>query len=190
MLNGGVSQFVPKCPVLSPFVLFCPDLSPFRPQDGQKRTNEDKTGHLGTNWETPPFSIYPHLALLKLSLPPSNSPKLSPRIIAIAVAVPNLVFNRFRLRGDLALKTLSTLITIHFQNYYTHKITIFKLFRSLQLQFSGPTGINFRYSYSFVGLTGICLYSHSSVQLHKKKRSVGLFSENYSYSYIKKWFAN
>ena len=45
---------------------------------------------------------------------------------------------------------------------------IFKLFRSLQLQFSGPTGIIFHYSYSFVGLTGICLYSYSSVQLHKK----------------------
>ena len=57
-LNGGVSQFVPKCPVLSPFVLFCPDLSPFR---APRRTNGDKTGHFGTNWETPPFSIYPHL---------------------------------------------------------------------------------------------------------------------------------
>ena len=55
-----------------------------------------------------------------------------------------------------------------FQNHYTHKIIIFKWFRALQLQFSGPTGINFRYSYSFVGLTGICLYSYSSVQLHKK----------------------
>ena len=66
MLNGGVSQFVPKCFVLSPFVLFCPDLSPFRPQEGQKRTNGDKTGHFGTNWETPPFSIYPHLAPLKI----------------------------------------------------------------------------------------------------------------------------
>ena len=55
-----------------------------------------------------------------------------------------------------------------FQNHYTHKIIIFKLFRSLQLQFSGPTGINFRYSYSFVGLTGICLYNYNSVQLHKK----------------------
>ena len=53
-----------------------------------------------------------------------------------------------------------------FQNHYTHQITIFKLFRSLQLQLSGPTGINFCYSYSFVGLTGICLYSYSSVQLH------------------------
>ena len=41
----------------------------------------------------------------------------------------------------------------HFRNHYTHKIIIFKLFRSLQLQFSGPTGINFRYSYSFVSLT-------------------------------------
>ena len=39
------------------------------------------------------------------------------------------------------------------QNHYTHKIIIFKLFRSLQLQFSGPTGINFHYSYSFVVLT-------------------------------------
>ena len=72
-------------------------------------------------------------------------------------------------------------------NHYTHKITIFKLFRSLQLQFSGPTGINFRYSYSFVGLTGIFLYRYSSVQLHKKW-SMELFSENYSYSYIKKVF--
>ena len=55
-----------------------------------------------------------------------------------------------------------------FQNHYTHKIFVFKLFRSLQLQFSGPTGMNFRCSYSFVGLTGIFLYSYSSVQLHKK----------------------
>ena len=62
-----------------------------------------------------------------------------------------------------------------FQNHYTHKMTIFKLCRSLQLQFSGPTGIKFRYSYSFVGLTGRFLYSYSSVQLHKKW-SVELFS--------------
>ena len=74
-----------------------------------------------------------------------------------------------------------------FQNHYTHKIIIFKLFRSLQLQFSGPTEINFRYSYSFVGLTGVFLYSYCSVQLHKKW-SVELFSENYSYSYIKTVF--
>ena len=61
------------------------------------------------------------------------------------------------------------LVVYHpFQNHYTHKITIFKLFRSLDLQFSGPTGINFCHSYSFVGLTGICLYSYSSVQLHLK----------------------
>ena len=63
------------------------------------------------------------------------------------------------------------------------------MIRSLQLQFSGPTGINFRYSYSFVGLTGIFLYSYSSVQLHKKW-SMELFSENYSYSYIKNGFSN
>ena len=55
-----------------------------------------------------------------------------------------------------------------FQNHYTHTINNFKLIRSLQLQFSDPTGINFRYSYSFVGLTGICLYSYSSARLHKK----------------------
>ena len=62
---------------------------------------------------------------------------------------------------------VSELFVYHpFQNHYTHKIIIFKLFRTLQLQFSGPTGINYRYSYSFVGLTGICLYSYSSVQLH------------------------
>ena len=64
MLNGGVSQFVPKCPVLASFVPICP-LS--RPQKGQKRTNGDKTGQIGTNWETPPFRIHHHLALLKLS---------------------------------------------------------------------------------------------------------------------------
>ena len=60
MLNGGASQFVPKCPLLSRFV---PVPGP-KGQGGQKRTNGDKTGHFGTNWETPPFSIYPHLALL------------------------------------------------------------------------------------------------------------------------------
>ena len=59
ILNGGVSQFVPTCPVLSPFVLFCPDLSPL---GAPRRTKEDKwgkTGHFGTNWEKPPFSIHP-----------------------------------------------------------------------------------------------------------------------------------
>ena len=71
----------------------------------------------------------------------------------------------------------------------THKITIFKLFRSLQLQFSGPTGINLRYSYSFVGLTGICLYSYSSVQLHKQMVRGTIF-EICSYSYKTKWFSN
>ena len=59
----------------------------------------------------------------------------------------------------------------------------------LQLQFSGPTGINFRYSYSFVGLTGICLCSYSYVQLYKNWSSE-LFSENCSYSYTKNWFLN
>ena len=63
-LGGGVSPFVPKCPVLSPFVLFCPLLSPFRAPRRTKEDNGDKTGHFRTHGETPPFSIYPHLALL------------------------------------------------------------------------------------------------------------------------------
>ena len=45
MLNGGVSQFVPKCPVLSLFVLFCPSWGPER---GQIGTKEDKRGQNGT----------------------------------------------------------------------------------------------------------------------------------------------
>ena len=60
MLNGGVSQFVPKCPVLSPFVLFCPSRGPER---GQIGTKEDKRGQNGTFRDklgNAPFSIYPH----------------------------------------------------------------------------------------------------------------------------------
>ena len=78
-------------------------------------------------------------------------------------------------------------LTILFKIITRIKLLFSSYVRSLQLQFSGPTGINFRYSYSFVGLTGICLYSYSSVQLHKKWSSE-LFSENYSYSYIKNGF--
>ena len=65
MLNGGISQFVrkvPFCPCLSSFVPICPRSGP---QSLHKRTNGDKTGLFGTNWETPPFSIRPHSALLK-----------------------------------------------------------------------------------------------------------------------------
>ena len=60
----NLSRNVPFCPRLSSFVPICPRSGP---QEGQKRTNGDKTGHFGTNWETPPFSIYPHLAPLKLT---------------------------------------------------------------------------------------------------------------------------
>ena len=78
-----------------------------------------------------------------------------------------------------------------FQNHYTHEIIIFKLFRSLQLQFSGPTGINFRYSYSFVGLTGMCLYSYSSVQLHKKMvRGIIFRKLQLQLQLHKKWLSN
>ena len=58
----------PICPEMSRFVPVCPlfpDMSPFW---APKRTNEDtrdKMGHFGTNWETPPFRMHPHLALLK-----------------------------------------------------------------------------------------------------------------------------
>ena len=57
-----MSRFVPVCPRLSSFVLLGARNGD---KSGQKRTNGDKTGHFGTNWETPPFSIYPHLAPLK-----------------------------------------------------------------------------------------------------------------------------
>ena len=57
-----MSRFVPACPLLSSFV---PVPGPKKDKRGQKRTSGDKTGHFGTNWETPPFSIHPHLALLK-----------------------------------------------------------------------------------------------------------------------------
>ena len=58
----NLSRNVPFCPRLSSFVLFCPRSGT---QEGQKRTNGDKMVDFGPNWETPPFSIYPHLALLK-----------------------------------------------------------------------------------------------------------------------------
>ena len=76
-----------------------------------------------------------------------------------------------------------------FQNHYTHKTIIFKLFRSLQLQFSGPTGIHFRYSYSSVGLTGIVLYSYSSVELHKEMVR-GMIFRKLQLQLHKKWFSN
>ena len=63
-----LSRNVPFCPRLSSFVPICPRSGP---QEAQKRTNGDKshkTGHLGTNGETPPFGIYPHLALLTNSI--------------------------------------------------------------------------------------------------------------------------
>ena len=60
-----MSRFVPVCPLLSSFVLLG---ARNEDKSGQKRTNGDKTGHFGTNGETPPFSIYPHLALLKIFL--------------------------------------------------------------------------------------------------------------------------
>ena len=72
---GGV---FPTCPEMSRFVPVCPLLSRFvprsGPQEGQKRTNGDKTGHFGTSWETPPFSIYPHLSEVNKRGRPSKWP--------------------------------------------------------------------------------------------------------------------
>ena len=59
----NLSRNVPFCPRLSSFVPICPRSGP---QEGQKRTNGDKTGHFGTNRETPPFSIYPRFSSLFL----------------------------------------------------------------------------------------------------------------------------
>ena len=60
----------PICPEMSRFVPGCPLLSFLGPGTG---TKEDKRGQTGTKrdisgqiGETPPFSIYPHLALFKL----------------------------------------------------------------------------------------------------------------------------
>ena len=66
-----LSRNVPFCPRLSSFVPTCPRS---RPQEGQKRTSVDKTGHFGTNGETPPFRIYPHLALLNTGVRGSCCP--------------------------------------------------------------------------------------------------------------------
>ena len=82
----NLSRNVPFCPRLSSFVLLG---ARNEEKSGQKRTNGDKTGHLRTNWETPPFSIYPHLALLnyfppKTRLALSQLPLTSPLVTCIA----------------------------------------------------------------------------------------------------------
>ena len=45
-----------------------------------------------------------------------------------------------------------------FQNNYAHKVTIFKLFRGLQLQLSGVCRINLHYNSSFLVLVAECSY--------------------------------
>ena len=55
-----MSRFVPVCPLLSRFV---PVPGPNRDKRGQSGTKRDISGQIGKR--TPPFSIYPHLALLK-----------------------------------------------------------------------------------------------------------------------------
>ena len=66
----------PICPEMSRFVPVCPLLSQFFPVPGPKK---DKRGQTGTKRDisgqigTPPFSNYPHLALLNLSAPNHKS---------------------------------------------------------------------------------------------------------------------
>ena len=79
-----MSRFVPVCPLLS---FLGPGTGTNRDKRGQKRTKGDKTGHFGTNWETPPFSIYPHLALLKTTFPkcsPKFAPKFGPKFLVLS----------------------------------------------------------------------------------------------------------
>ena len=61
--NFNLFRNVPFCPRLSSFVLLGSGTGTNRDKRGQTGT---KTGHFGTNWETPPFSIYPPLDLLKI----------------------------------------------------------------------------------------------------------------------------
>ena len=65
MLNGGVSQFVPTCPVLSPLVLFCPFLGPGagtnRDKRGQTGTKRHMSGQIG---KSPHLASTPLLAIL------------------------------------------------------------------------------------------------------------------------------
>ena len=71
----NLSRNVPFCLRLSSFVLFG---ARDGDKSGQKRSNGDKTGHFGPNWETPPFSIYPHLALLNLCKTHQRVPTKTP----------------------------------------------------------------------------------------------------------------
>ena len=51
-----------------------------------------------------------------------------------------------------------------FQNHYTHEITIFELFRGLQLQLSGVVRINYHYSYSFLDFLADRITGNNSPQ--------------------------
>ena len=60
----SLSRNVPFCPRLSSFVLL---EARNGEKSGQRRTNRDKRGHFGTNWETPPVGTYGHsLSFLSL----------------------------------------------------------------------------------------------------------------------------
>ena len=71
----NLSRNVPFCPRLSSFVLLGARNGD---KSGQKRTNGDKTGHFGTNWEMPPFSIYPHSEVNKRGRPSKWPPECLP----------------------------------------------------------------------------------------------------------------
>ena len=65
---------------------------------------------------------------------------------------------------------------VDFQNHCTHEITIFELFRGLQLQLSGVCRINWHYSYSFLVLVAECSY--------RIEVPSGIFGKFCNYSYM------
>ena len=69
MLKWGRFPICPEMSRLSPFVLFCPSWGLEQGQIGTKEDKRDKRGHFGTNWEMPPFSIYPPQVFLIRDVP-------------------------------------------------------------------------------------------------------------------------
>ena len=102
--------------------------------------------------------------------------------------MPFFPFSRGKNRISLGVENRGSLISVPL--VLREIITRIKLLFSNYLgrysySFRARQELIFRYSYSFVGLTGICLYSYSSVQLHKKMVR-GIIFENYSLQLHKK----
>ena len=96
----NLSRNVPFCPRLSSFVLLGARNGE---KSGQKRTNGDKPGHFGTNWETPPFSIYPHLAALNfLEIEGRKSAKYFAKFLPRSSPMSANIFARISLSEKIA----------------------------------------------------------------------------------------